>query len=146
VGWARPACDRWGGVGLAGPVVLMGHRARVRAVSGRLFSCRAGSALWAENEAQPSPTSCSCQPRPEKIVLGPCSCRAKKSCFGPAHGPRAKWPSIGRTKLSQKAPYKVYHINECYEREMSRINRLERQDEMRVHEQDARRFKFVNLV
>jgi hypothetical protein len=24
----------------------------------------------------------------------------------------------------------------CYERERSRINRLERQDEMRVHEQD----------
>jgi hypothetical protein len=26
----------------------------------------------------------------------------------------------------------------CYERERSRINRLERQGEMRVHEQDAR--------
>jgi hypothetical protein len=25
-------------------------------------------------------------------------------------------------------------------------NRPERQDEMRVHDQDARRFKFVNLV
>jgi hypothetical protein len=35
---------------------------------------------------------------------------------------------------------------ECYERERSRINRLERQDEMRVHEQDARRFEFVNTV
>jgi hypothetical protein len=39
------------------------------------------------------------------------------------------------TKLSQKAPYKAYHIYVCYERERSRINRL---DEMRVHEQDAR--------
>jgi hypothetical protein len=34
----------------------------------------------------------------------------------------------------------------CYERERSRINRLERHDEMRVYEQDARQFKFVNLV
>jgi hypothetical protein len=34
----------------------------------------------------------------------------------------------------------------CYEREMSRINRLERQDKMRVHEKDARWFKFLNLV
>jgi hypothetical protein len=50
------------------------------------------------------------------------------------------------TKLSQRAPYKAYHIYECYERERSRINRPERQDEMRVHEQDARWFKFVNLV
>jgi hypothetical protein len=50
------------------------------------------------------------------------------------------------TKLSQKAPYKAYHIYECYERERSRINRLERHDEMRVHEQGARQFKFVNLV
>jgi hypothetical protein len=49
-------------------------------------------------------------------------------------------------KLSQKAPYKAYNIYECYERERSRINRLERQDEMRVHEQDARWFKFLNLV
>jgi hypothetical protein len=30
--------------------------------------------------------------------------------------------------------------------ERSRTNRLERQDEMRVHEQDARWFKFLNLV
>jgi hypothetical protein len=29
---------------------------------------------------------------------------------------------------------------------MSRTNRLERQDEMRVHEQDARSLKFLNLV
>jgi hypothetical protein len=28
----------------------------------------------------------------------------------------------------------------------SRTNRLERQDEMRVHEQDARWFEFLNLV
>jgi hypothetical protein len=34
----------------------------------------------------------------------------------------------------------------CYEREMSRINRLERHEEMRVLEQDERWFKFVNLV
>jgi hypothetical protein len=66
--------------------------------SGRLFSCRARLALWAQIEAQPSPTSCSCQPRPEKIMLGPCLCRAKKSCFGPAHGPRAKWPSISPSR------------------------------------------------
>jgi hypothetical protein len=49
-------------------------------------------------------------------------------------------------KLSLRAPYKAYHLHICYERERSRINRLERQDEMRVHEQDARWFKFVNLV
>jgi hypothetical protein len=30
--------------------------------------------------------------------------------------------------------------------ERSRTNRLERQDEMRVHEQDARRLKIFNLV
>jgi hypothetical protein len=41
-----------------------------------------------------SPTSCSCRPEPNSIVLGPCSCRAKMSCFGLAHGPRAIWPSI----------------------------------------------------
>jgi hypothetical protein len=46
----------------------------------------------------------------------------------------------------KKLHIKAYHIYECYERERSRINRLERQDEMRVHEHDARRFKFVNLV
>jgi hypothetical protein len=49
-------------------------------------------------------------------------------------------------KLSQRAPYKAYHIHDCYERERSRINRLERQDETRVHEKYARWFKFVNLV
>jgi hypothetical protein len=49
------------------------------------------------------------------------------------------------TKHSQTAPYKVY-IYMCYEREQSRINRLERQDEMRVHEQNARWFKIGNLV
>jgi hypothetical protein len=84
-------------VELVGPFGLVGPWAIVpahRASSGRLISCRAGPALWVENEAQPSPTSCSCRPRPEKIVLGSCSCRAKKSCFGPTHGPRAKWPSI----------------------------------------------------
>jgi hypothetical protein len=53
---------------------------------------------------------------------------------------------LGRTKLSQRAPYKAYHIYECYERERSRRNRLERQDEMRVHEKDARWFKFLKLV
>jgi hypothetical protein len=41
-----------------------------------------------------SPTSCSCRPEPNNIVLGPCSCRAKMSCFGLAHGPRVVWPSI----------------------------------------------------
>jgi hypothetical protein len=40
-------------------------------------------------------------------------------------------------KLSQKASYKAYHLHICFERERSRRNRLERQDEMRVHEQDA---------
>jgi hypothetical protein len=49
-------------------------------------------------------------------------------------------------KLSHKAPYKSYHIYVCYERERSRINRIERQDEMRVHEQDANWFKLLNLV
>jgi hypothetical protein len=51
-----------------------------------------------------------------------------------------------RTKLFQKFPYKAYHIYECYERERGRINRLERKDEMRVHEQDSRWFNFLNLV
>jgi hypothetical protein len=79
-GWARWA---------AGP------RAGTWAASCLQFSCRAGPALWAEIAAQPSPMSCSCRPRPDNIVLGSCSCRAKKSCFGPTHGPRAFWPSIG---------------------------------------------------
>jgi hypothetical protein len=78
-GWARWA---------AGP------RAGTWAASCLQFSCRAGPALWADIAAQPSPTSCSCRPRPDNIVLGSCSCRAKKSCFGPTHGPRAFWPSI----------------------------------------------------
>jgi hypothetical protein len=72
----------------------IGPRASTWAASCRLFSCRAGLTLWAEVAAQPSPTSCSCRPRPEIIVLGSCSCRAKNSCFGLAHGPRAFWPSI----------------------------------------------------
>jgi hypothetical protein len=46
-----------------------------------------------------SPTSCSCRPEPNSIVLGPCSCRAKMSCFGLAHGPRAIWPSIRPTDI-----------------------------------------------
>jgi hypothetical protein len=79
---------------LNGPVGLLGRRASPWAASCRLTSCRAGPALWAENEARPSPTSCSCRPGPEKIVLGSCSCRDKKLCYGLAHGPRAKWPSI----------------------------------------------------
>jgi hypothetical protein len=53
---------------------------------------------------------------------------------------------LGRNKHSQKAPYKSYHIYICYEREKRRINRLERQDDMRVLEQDVRRSKFLNLV
>jgi hypothetical protein len=79
---------------LNGPLGLLGRRASPWAASCQLISCRAGPALWAENEAQPSPTSCSCRPGPEKIVLGSCSCQAKKSWYGLAHGPRAKWPSI----------------------------------------------------
>jgi hypothetical protein len=42
--------------------------------------------------------------------------------------------------------YTYTFIYICFERERSRINRLERQDEMRVYEQDARWFKFLNLV
>jgi hypothetical protein len=76
-----------------GPVGLLGYRASPWATSGRPDSCRAGLSLWIEIAAQHSPTSCS-QPRPEIIVLGSCSCRAKFSCFGPAHGPRAFWPTI----------------------------------------------------
>jgi hypothetical protein len=79
---------------LNGPVGLLGRRASPWAASCRMTSCRAGPALWAEDEAQPCPTLCSCRPGPEKIVLGSCSCRAKKSCYGLAHGPCAKWPSI----------------------------------------------------
>jgi hypothetical protein len=48
-------------------------------------------------------------------------------------------------KLSQRAPYKAYHLHICFERERSRRNRLERQDETRVHEQDARWFKIFEL-
>jgi hypothetical protein len=47
-------------------------------------------------------------------------------------------PLLDITLFSQKASYKACHIYICYEREMSRINRLERQAEMRVHEQYAR--------
>jgi hypothetical protein len=81
-----------GPVGLVGPwTIVPAHRAP----SGRLISCRAGPTLSAENEAQPSLTSCSCQPRPEKIVLGSCSCRAKKSCWARARvGPKNR--ALGR--------------------------------------------------
>jgi hypothetical protein len=41
---------------------------------------------WADTAAQHSPTSCSCRPSTEIIVLGPCSCWAKISCFGTAIG------------------------------------------------------------
>jgi hypothetical protein len=85
----------WGGGSRAGWAEwAIGPRADTWAASCLKFSCRAGLALWAEFAAQHSPMSCSCRPRPDSIVLGPCSCRAKKSCFGPAHGPRAFWPSI----------------------------------------------------
>jgi hypothetical protein len=47
--------------------------------------------------------------------------------------------------ICEKRKKRIY-IYICYERERSRINRLERHDEMRVHEQDARWFKFLNLV
>jgi hypothetical protein len=80
---------------LNGLVGLLGRHASPWAASCRLISCRVGPALRTENEAQPSPTSCSCRPGPENIVLGSCSCRDKKSCYELAHGPRAKWPSIG---------------------------------------------------
>jgi hypothetical protein len=40
------------------------------------------------------PTSCSCRPEPNSIMLGQCSCRAKMSYFGLAHGPCAIWPPI----------------------------------------------------
>jgi hypothetical protein len=42
--------------------------------------------LWAEVAAQHNPTSCSCRPRLEIIVLGSCLCRVKNSCFGQAMG------------------------------------------------------------
>jgi hypothetical protein len=51
---------------LNGPVGLLGRRASLWAASCRLISCRVGPALWAENEVQPSPTSCSCRPGPKK--------------------------------------------------------------------------------
>jgi hypothetical protein len=73
---------------------VAGLHAGTWAASGQGVSCWAGLTLWAEIIAQHSPTSCSCRPRPEIIVLGSCSCRVKKSCFGPAHGPGAFWPSI----------------------------------------------------
>jgi hypothetical protein len=62
----------------------VGRRASPWAASCRLISCCAGPALWAENEAQPSPTSCSCRPGP------------KKSCWARARvGPKNRamgWP------------------------------------------------------
>jgi hypothetical protein len=48
-------------------------------------------------------------------------------------------------KLSQTAPYKAYHLHICFETERSRRNKLERQDEMRVHDHDARWFKIFEL-
>jgi hypothetical protein len=47
---------------------------------------------WAGSST--SPILCSHRPEPDNIVLGSCSCRAKKSCFGLTNKPRAKWPSI----------------------------------------------------
>jgi hypothetical protein len=89
----------------AGPFGLMGLVPAQWAASCRPISCRARPARWAEIATQHCPTVGSCRPEPEKIVLGSCSCRAKKSCwtrahvgkkscFGLAHGPRAIWPSI----------------------------------------------------
>jgi hypothetical protein len=79
---------------LDGPVGLLGHRASPWVTSGRPDLCRVGLARWVEIAAQHSLMSCSCRSRPEIIVLGSCSCRAKLSCFGPAYGPRAFWPTI----------------------------------------------------
>jgi hypothetical protein len=99
---------------LNGPVGLLGRHASPWAASCRLISCRAGPALWAENEAQPNPTSCSCRPGPEKIVLGSCSCRAKKkSCYGLTHGPRAKWPSILAAPLGRSTARMVRGAPVC---------------------------------
>jgi hypothetical protein len=81
-------------IGPDGPIGLSGHRASPWATSGQPDSCHAGLARWAKIAAQHSPSSCSCRPRPEIIVLGSCSCRAKLSCFEPAHGPRAFWLTI----------------------------------------------------
>jgi hypothetical protein len=50
------------------------------------------------------------------------------------------------TKLFPKDPDKSLPLIYVLRGKMSRTTRLERQDEMRVHEQDARRFKFLNLV
>jgi ferritin len=41
---------------------------------------------------------------------------------------------------------RLERLEEMMRGERSRTNRLERLDEMRVHEKDARRFKFLNLV
>jgi hypothetical protein len=81
-------------IGPDGPVGLLGHRASPWATLRRHDSCRAGLAWWAEIAALHSPTSCSCRPRPEIIVLGSCSCRVKLSCFEQIHGPHAFWPTI----------------------------------------------------
>lgn len=91
--------------GLGGPDGFVpAHRAQL----GRLLLCRAGATRHAEVEAQPGitngpgwhkheglrPGPCSC-----RLRIEPCSCRANLLYFGPAHGPRAIWPSIIPTSI-----------------------------------------------
>jgi hypothetical protein len=79
-----------------------GPRAGTWAASCQAISCRVGPTLLAEVAAQHSSTSCSCRPRPEKIMLGSCLCRAKLSCFGPAHGPHAFLANYTLSSTSSK--------------------------------------------
>jgi hypothetical protein len=47
----------------------------------------------------------------QKIVLGSCPCRAKKSCYGLAHEPRAKWPSIVVVVLNTGETFALFIIS-----------------------------------
>jgi hypothetical protein len=96
-----------GGVGPAGPVVLMGHRARVRAASDRLFSCRAGRYYGLRMKPSPAQRRARASPDPKKSCWARARVEPKKSCFGPAHGPRAKWPSTTATSSARNVHYAI---------------------------------------
>jgi hypothetical protein len=65
-----------------GPVGLLGRVPAHGPLCAGLFRVVPGGHGGLGKQPSTSPTTCSCQPRPEAIVLGPCSCRANISCFG----------------------------------------------------------------
>jgi hypothetical protein len=83
VGWAKPACDRWGGVRPAGPVVLMGHRARVRLGRAGCFRVVLGRHYGLRLKLSPAQRRARASPGP------------KKSCWAHARvGPKNR--ALGR--------------------------------------------------